>query len=85
MKFKGLVSTEGSSAFNAYGFDAHQPLRAIYCLVNLEAIAFSLLNQLMYKKGYLLRFIIIGRNVSWDVYIFGAPMWNILFRQTNWN
>lgn len=43
LKFEGLVNTESSSAFNAYCFHVHQLQRAIYCLVNLQAITFLLL------------------------------------------
>lgn len=43
LKFEGLVNTESSSAFTANGFHVHQLQRAIYCLVNLQAITFLLL------------------------------------------
>lgn len=43
LKIWWFVNTESSSAFNAYVFHLHQPLRAIYCLVNLQAITFLLL------------------------------------------
>lgn len=43
LKFKGLVNTENSSAFNAYCVHVHQLQRAIYCLVNFQAITFLLL------------------------------------------
>lgn len=87
LKFKGLVSTEGFPAFNAYGFDVHQPLRAIYCLVNLEAITFLLLYQLSHKMVLLYSFFLCVSSQSYNYLsevsltlgISSVPMWNIFF------